>query len=62
MARPRILVTRPIVDDALSRLRGSCEVTVGPADRDLALAELFGIVALSLAGSFAPGLTSLPTM
>src|SRR5258705_5229890 len=44
MPRPRILVTRPIVEDALALLRGACDVTVGPADRDLGRAELFGIV------------------
>src|SRR5689334_16812231 len=44
MARPRILVTRPIVDDALARLRESCEVTVGPSDRDTTRAELLDAV------------------
>jgi glyoxylate reductase len=44
MARPRILVTRPIVDEALTRLRESCDVTVGPADRDTTRAELLDAV------------------
>ena len=44
MARPRILVTRPIVDEALARLRESCEVDVGPADRDTSRAELLDSV------------------
>src|SRR6185436_13959580 len=44
MARPRILVTRPIVDEALARLRESCEVAVGPADRDTSRAELLDSV------------------
>ena len=44
MARPRILVTRPIVDEALARLREACDVTVGPADRDTTRAELLDAV------------------
>src|SRR6185369_12105642 len=40
MAQPRILVTRPIVDDALARLRAECEVRVGPADRDASRKEV----------------------
>ena len=44
MARPRILVTRPIVDEALARLRESCDVTVGPGDRESTRAELLDSV------------------
>ncbi len=40
MARPRILVTRPIVEDALTVLRAAGDVTVGPADRDWNRPEL----------------------
>src|SRR3989442_9225665 len=34
MSRPRILVTRPIAEDALALLRESCEIAVGPGDRE----------------------------
>src|SRR5512132_2370632 len=44
MAPPRILVTRPIAEEALTRLRESCEVSVGPADRDCSRAELLDAV------------------
>ncbi|MBI3857579.1 MAG: D-glycerate dehydrogenase [Planctomycetes bacterium] len=44
MTRPRILVTRPIVEEALALLRQSCEVAVGPGDRDASRAELFDAV------------------
>jgi glyoxylate reductase len=44
MARPRILVTRPIAEEALALLRQSCDVAVGPGDRDSTRAELLGAV------------------
>jgi len=44
MARPRVLVTRPIAEAALSRLRDACDVTVGPTDRDTSRAELLDAV------------------
>src|SRR5687768_16979878 len=40
MARPRILVTRPITEDALALLREECDVTVGPADREASRQEI----------------------
>jgi glyoxylate reductase len=40
MARPRILVTRPIMEDALALLRADCEVSVGPADREPSRQEI----------------------
>jgi glyoxylate reductase len=40
MARPRILVTRPITEDALALLRAECDVQVGPADRDASRQEI----------------------
>lgn len=44
MSRPRILVTRPIVEEALSVLRGACDVSVGPGDRDTTRAEVLDAV------------------
>jgi glyoxylate reductase len=40
MARARILVTRPITEDALALLRADCEVLVGPADRESSRQEI----------------------
>ena len=40
MLRPRILVTRPITEDALALLRAEGDVTVGPADREASRQEI----------------------
>jgi glyoxylate reductase len=40
MARPRILVTRPIADDALALLRADCDVAIGPAEREATRQEI----------------------
>jgi glyoxylate reductase len=40
MARPRILVTRPITEDALALLRAEGDVTVGPVDREASRQEI----------------------
>ncbi len=40
MARPRILVTRPVTEDALALLRAECDVTVGPGDREASRQEI----------------------
>ena len=40
MPRPRILVTRPITEDALALLRAEGDVTVGPADREASRQEI----------------------
>ena len=52
MARPRILVTRPITEDALALLRAEADVSVGPADREASRQELqaLGRRAARLAG------------
>lgn len=44
MARPKILITRPIVDDALARLHSACDVVVGPADREFPRADLLSVL------------------
>jgi glyoxylate reductase len=44
MARPRILVTRPITEDALALLRANCELSVGPSDRDASRQEILEAV------------------
>jgi glyoxylate reductase len=44
MARPRILVTRPIAEDALTLLREDCDVSIGPADREASRPEFLDSV------------------
>lgn len=45
MTRPDVLVTRPIMDDPLARLRGRCDVTVHRNEFGIPREELLGIVA-----------------
>src|SRR5262249_44668213 len=44
MARPRILITRPILDEALALLRAEAEVAVGPGDREATRQEILDAV------------------
>ncbi len=44
MNRPRIHITRPIVEEALSKLRAEGEVTTGPAERESTRQELLALV------------------
>jgi glyoxylate reductase len=45
MTRPDVLVTRPIMDDPLARLRERCDVTVHRNEFGIPRGELLGIVA-----------------
>ena len=42
MTRPRILVTRPITEDALALLRAEGDVAIGPAEREASRQEILG--------------------
>jgi glyoxylate reductase len=44
MSLPRILVTRPIAEEALALLRGACDVRVGPVEREATRAEFLDSV------------------